>query len=111
MSKSECLRGDETGAMKRVQLAWLKFHDSNCQDIFDEISAGREESIDTLHFMTPLIRDNADEIERLSAVNGHRREFRFVSPLERAGYDRAELMEKLRSTNVQERIVDRGSAQ
>ncbi|MFC3551851.1 lysozyme inhibitor LprI family protein [Lysobacter cavernae] len=88
--------------LKEAQISWLSFRDEYCQDIYTETLPGNEADIERTLCLALLTSDRAAEIERLYTSSQDREFYRAVSALERAGYDRAELMGKLKNSASQD---------
>lgn len=85
--------------LRNAQRSWLKFRDSYCESISDDIHPGSEANIEKTSCLAHLTSDRAKEIARTYSHPNDDEYFRLLSSLERAGYDRAELLSKLEDSD------------
>ncbi len=85
--------------LRNTQRSWLKFRDSYCESISDDIHPGSEAKIEKTSCLANLTSDRATEIARAYKYPNDDQYFRLLSSLERAGYDRAELLSKLEDSH------------
>lgn len=93
------IRGKHESKLRNTQRSWLKFRDSYCKSISDEIYPGREAEIEKTACLAHLTGDRATEIERTYKHPNDDQYFQLLSSLERAGYERTELLSKLQNSD------------
>lgn len=82
---------------REVQRSWIRFRDSHCDKIHDESEGGSEANIERIFCLAALTEDRTRELESAGSASDSSF-FRAVRSLERAGYDRQELLDRLAST-------------
>lgn len=90
--------GDRGEALRDVQRAWIRFRDAYCDEIYERSRGGNEAEIDRTFCMASLTEDWIAELGRIGTRNDDAAFFRVLRSLERAGYDRDELIDRLAST-------------
>lgn len=92
------LSGDRESNFREVQRSWIRFRDSYCDSIREESAGGNEADIEKNFCLAALTEDRVREIESAGSTDSDSQFFKAIRSLERAGYDRQELINKLSST-------------
>lgn len=81
-----------------VQRSWIRFRDSHCESIRNEAEGGNEADIEMTFCLAALTEDRTREIKSAGSSASDSEFLRAIRSLERAGYDRQELLDRLAST-------------
>lgn len=90
--------GKKKEALRDVQLAWISFRDDYCNGIYEESRGGNEADIDKIFCLASLTEDRVVELDRIGKDNDETELFKVLRSLERAGYDRQEVLDRLASS-------------
>lgn len=84
-------------ALRDVQRTWITFRDDYCNSIREESRGGNEGDIEKTFCLAILTENRIAELNRIGHDNDDVAFFRVLRSLERVGYDRSELLQKLSS--------------
>lgn len=84
-------------ALLDVQRAWIGFRDKYCNEIHDESMGGNEADIEKTFCLASLTEDRTIELDRIGANLDETTLPKVLRALERAGYNRQEVLERLAS--------------
>ncbi|WP_082672760.1 lysozyme inhibitor LprI family protein [Luteimonas abyssi] len=90
--------GDLENNLREVQRSWIRFRDSYCDSIREESAGGNEADIEGNFCLAALTEDRIGELESAGSTDSDSDFFKAIRSLERAGYNRQELISKLAST-------------
>lgn len=100
-------------ALHDVQLSWISFRDDYCNEVYEESKGGNEADIDKMFCLASLTEDRVAELARIGQSNGTATLSKALHSLERAGYNRQEVLNRLASSpesNKWRQYADRNCA-
>lgn len=90
--------GEKKAALRDVQRSWISFRDDYCSKIYEESRGGNEADIDKMFCLASLTEDRAVELSHIGNSNDSALLFKVLRSLERAGYNRQDVLKRLASS-------------
>ncbi|MEN1944679.1 lysozyme inhibitor LprI family protein [Luteimonas sp. MJ293] len=95
--ESVSFAGENQEVLRDVQRTWLGFRDEYCNGIYEESRGGNEADIDKAFCLASLTEDRVAELSLIGKGNDETGLLKALRALERAGYDRQEVLDRLAS--------------